>query len=130
MKDVTREVVAALLQVADGLDLAAVGLRVKPRGALLLDGNIGIGGAPDALLARLRELLRSGGEVLVELAQPAGAVTREQTRPECDGLHSRSFARALRRHRRDRSAGTHAGFAGAERWQYERRWFARLVCAR
>ena len=33
--------------------------------ALLLDGNIGIGGAPDARLARLRELLRPDGEVLV-----------------------------------------------------------------
>ncbi len=41
--------------------------------ALLLDGNIGIGGAPDALLVRLRQLLCAGGEVLVELA-PAGPV--------------------------------------------------------
>ena len=37
------------------------------RHALLMDGNIGIGGDPAALLARVRELLRPGtGEVLVE----------------------------------------------------------------
>ena len=36
--------------------------------ALLLDGNIGIGGDPTALLARLGELLRPDGRVHVELA--------------------------------------------------------------
>ena len=36
--------------------------------ALLLDGNIGIGGDPTALLTRLGELLRPGGRVYVELA--------------------------------------------------------------
>jgi SAM-dependent methyltransferase len=34
--------------------------------ALLLDGNIGIGGDPVRLLARCRDLLGSGGEILVE----------------------------------------------------------------
>jgi SAM-dependent methyltransferase len=38
--------------------------------ALLLDGNIGIGGSPARLLARLDALLRPGGEVLVELDPP------------------------------------------------------------
>ncbi len=36
------------------------------RHLLLLDGNVGIGGAPDALLARARELLVAGGEAVVE----------------------------------------------------------------
>ncbi len=36
--------------------------------ALLLDGNIGIGGDPTALLLRLGELLRPDGRVYVELA--------------------------------------------------------------
>jgi SAM-dependent methyltransferase len=35
--------------------------------ALLLDGNIGIGGRPDVLLRRVGELLRAGGTILVEL---------------------------------------------------------------
>jgi SAM-dependent methyltransferase len=34
--------------------------------ALLLDGNIGIGGDPVALLARCREVLRSNGDIVVE----------------------------------------------------------------
>ncbi len=34
--------------------------------ALLLDGNIGIGGDPRALLVRCRQVLRSSGDILVE----------------------------------------------------------------
>lgn len=40
--------------------------------ALLLDGNIGIGGDPTALLARVFELLRPGGVVIAEVASPGG----------------------------------------------------------
>lgn len=36
------------------------------RHLLLLDGNVGIGGCPDALLARARQLLAGGGEAVVE----------------------------------------------------------------
>ncbi|MEV4010734.1 methyltransferase domain-containing protein [Nonomuraea angiospora] len=39
--------------------------------ALLADGNIGIGGHPEVLLRRVRQLVRPGGQVLVELAPPA-----------------------------------------------------------
>jgi len=98
--------------------------------ALLLDGNIGIGGAPVALLARLRELLRPGGDVLVELAPPGVAVTTERIRLELDGLHSRSFAWAYVGADAIEDPARAAGFAVAERWQDERRWFARLVAAR
>ena len=45
------------------------------RTVLLLDGNIGIGGAPAQLLARVRELLAPGGHALVEF-DPPGAPTR------------------------------------------------------
>ncbi|HEX4812392.1 MAG TPA: class I SAM-dependent methyltransferase [Nonomuraea sp.] len=38
--------------------------------ALLADGNIGIGGDPVALLRRVRELVRPGGEVIAEVAPP------------------------------------------------------------
>jgi SAM-dependent methyltransferase len=38
------------------------------RTALLVDGNIGIGGDPDALLTRLRHLLRAGGTLIAETA--------------------------------------------------------------
>jgi SAM-dependent methyltransferase len=42
---------------------------------LLLDGNVGIGGDPGALLARCAELVRPGGHVIVEL-EPPGVATR------------------------------------------------------
>jgi SAM-dependent methyltransferase len=45
--------------------------------ALLLDGNVGIGGDPAALLRRVHQLLRAGGELLVEV-DPA-CVGVEQT---------------------------------------------------
>ncbi|KAB8192799.1 SAM-dependent methyltransferase [Nonomuraea phyllanthi] len=38
--------------------------------ALLADGNIGIGGDPVALLRRMRQLVRPGGEVIAEVAPP------------------------------------------------------------
>ena len=46
--------------------------------ALLVDGNIGIGGGPVPLLRRVAELLAPGGQGLVEVEGPAG--TSERTR--------------------------------------------------
>jgi SAM-dependent methyltransferase len=40
------------------------------RTALLLDGNVGIGGDPQRLLGRVRELLAPGGRALVEAVAP------------------------------------------------------------
>ena len=45
------------------------------RTALLADGNVGIGGDPVALLARLREVVDRRGRIVVELAPP-GVDTR------------------------------------------------------
>jgi SAM-dependent methyltransferase len=45
---------------------------------LLLDGNVGIGGDPVALLARAAELLRPGGVVVAEV-DPPGTATRALT---------------------------------------------------
>jgi SAM-dependent methyltransferase len=42
------------------------------RHVLLVDGNIGIGGEPERLLARCRRLLAPGGDILVE-TDPAGS---------------------------------------------------------
>jgi len=39
--------------------------------ALLLDGNIGIGGCPELLLRRIGDLLSADGQVLVEVEPPA-----------------------------------------------------------
>jgi SAM-dependent methyltransferase len=53
---------------------------------LLLDGNVGIGGDPAALLRRAAELLRPGGQVVAEVERP-GASTRSLTvRIEADEM--------------------------------------------
>jgi SAM-dependent methyltransferase len=52
------------------------------RTALLLDGNIGIGGAPGALLARARALVAPGGAVLVETGAPGTPTRRVRVRLE------------------------------------------------
>jgi SAM-dependent methyltransferase len=44
---------------------------------LLLDGNIGIGGDVTALLTRVVELLRPGGDVIVEVHPPGACSTNE-----------------------------------------------------
>jgi SAM-dependent methyltransferase len=50
--------------------------------ALLLDGNVGIGGAPAALLARARALVAPGGAVLVETGPPGSPTRRVRVRLE------------------------------------------------
>lgn len=58
---------------------------------LLMDGNVGIGGDPTALLVRLRALLRPGGRLLVEAA-PHDVDERLTVRVEdADGRHGRPF---------------------------------------
>jgi SAM-dependent methyltransferase len=58
--------------------------------ALLLDGNIGIGGDPAGLLDRVRSLLRPGGEVVAEL-EPAGGTRLLHARLVVDGNDEHRF---------------------------------------
>jgi len=61
------------------------------RTILLLDGNIGIGGAPILLLRRAAELLAPGGAIVVE-TDPRGAPTaRVKVRLEAPGVVSEWF---------------------------------------
>jgi SAM-dependent methyltransferase len=60
--------------------------------ALLLDGNIGIGGAPDQLLRRTRELLAPGGAALVELDPPGRRTFTTRLRLEAHGVVSEWFS--------------------------------------
>ncbi len=53
--------------------------------ALLLDGNIGIGGNPVELLRRVRSLLRPNGRVLVEVERHIRETERLSVRLEIDG---------------------------------------------
>jgi SAM-dependent methyltransferase len=61
------------------------------RTALLLDGNVGIGGAPDALLRRTRELLAPEGAALVELDPPGAPTVRTRLRIEAQDVVSEWF---------------------------------------
>lgn len=95
--------------------------------ALLLDGNIGIGGSPARLLARLRSLLAPGGEVLAELEAPGTPLRTGRVRLEGTAAVSPWFPWAR--------VGTDAidGFAAlagltvTETWEVQDRWFARLA---
>jgi SAM-dependent methyltransferase len=61
------------------------------RTALLMDGNVGIGGAPEALLRRTRELLAPGGAALVELDPPGAPTLCTRVRIEAPGVVSEWF---------------------------------------
>lgn len=61
------------------------------RTVLLLDGNVGIGGAPEVLLRRARELLAPGGAVLVELEPPGSPTLSTRARIEAHGAVSKWF---------------------------------------
>ncbi|SDD75635.1 methyltransferase domain-containing protein [Nocardioides lianchengensis] len=63
--------------------------------ALLADGNVGIGGDPEALLRRVRELVTPLGRIVVEVAPPGVADQRVWATIECDGTRSRPFRWAV-----------------------------------
>jgi SAM-dependent methyltransferase len=94
--------------------------------ALLLDGNIGIGGRPARLLARINRLLARGGRTLVELDAPHTVTTETLIRLETAGIASDWFPWA------EVSAGdigaiaAQAGFSTEDRWSEDGRWFALL----
>lgn len=54
--------------------------------AVLLDGNIGIGGDPSALLVRLRQLLRPGGRIVAEVASADVQSETVDARISLDGV--------------------------------------------
>jgi SAM-dependent methyltransferase len=96
------------------------------RTALLLDGNIGIGGCPDALLARLAGLLAPGGTVLAELDRPGTGVVRSRVRIEDGELVGDWFAWARVAVDAVDGPARAAGLRVAARWHDGARWFAEL----
>ncbi|MGH2557217.1 MAG: class I SAM-dependent methyltransferase [Actinomycetota bacterium] len=94
--------------------------------ALLMDGNIGIGGDPEALLRRLRQLLRRGGRVLVEVEEP-GTPTGPVWLRVHDGTRlGPSFPWARVSADRLSELARRTGFHTIEQWNAARRWFAAL----
>jgi SAM-dependent methyltransferase len=93
-------------------------------GALLLDGNIGIGGCPERLLSRVRTLLAPDGEIVVELADPTRLTVETRIRLEATGIRSDWFDWAEVSVRDvDRVLGG-AGWVVVRRWRHSGRWFA------
>lgn len=96
------------------------------RTALLLDGNIGIGGDPVSLLRRLAVLLASGGTVLAEV-QPPGAETRVlRARVERGTQAGPWFRWAVVGSEGIADLADLAGFSTAPAWSEGGRWFAAL----
>jgi SAM-dependent methyltransferase len=95
--------------------------------ALLLDGNVGIGGCASTLLARLATLVAPGGTVLVELDAPGAPTGAEELRIEGDGLASEWFAWARVGIDGVAALAAGAGLRVVERWERSGRWFAALV---
>jgi SAM-dependent methyltransferase len=97
------------------------------RSALLLDGNIGIGGDPVALLRRAHDLLAPDGHALVETTGPGEDAHDRRVRFEISGWSGPWFGWAT-----VDAAGLHgfagrSGFTVAEQWCDDDRWFAWLA---
>jgi SAM-dependent methyltransferase len=97
------------------------------RSALLLDGNIGIGGAPERLLARIGTLLSDDGEVLVELDHPDVTTVALRARIETAQRASSWFAWARVSASGVQAVARDGGFEVASTWSHSGRWFARLT---
>lgn len=95
--------------------------------ALLLDGNIGIGGSPARLLARLAALLAPGGVVIAELGRPGSPTgpthVRLERGPESSGWFKWAWVAASS----IVPLAEGSGFSVAQQWSTSDRWFARLV---
>ena len=96
------------------------------RTALLLDGNIGIGGAPERLLTRIRSLLGPAGEVIAELDPPGmdteSLLAQIETRAEVSA--SLRWARVAFGDIEAIAAA--AGYTLLDCAHHGARWFARL----
>lgn len=94
---------------------------------LLLDGNIGIGGDPEALLVRLSSLLRPGGVVLAELAAPGTPSSSGRFRLEGASGTSEWFRWARLAGDGFDDLARRAGLVPGEHWSAEGRWFTRAT---
>lgn len=94
--------------------------------ALLLDGNIGIGGDPAKLLTRIREVLRPGGSVLVELDPPGAPTGATIVRLEGPSDASSWFPWARVSVDQIAALSADCSLAVKEVWRAGDRWFAQL----
>jgi SAM-dependent methyltransferase len=96
------------------------------RHALLIDGNIGIGGDPARLLRRCGDLLGPGGTVIVETDPPGSACWSGPAVLHDGARESMPFPWALVAADRLAWPAGDAGLRVHETWNEEGRWFACL----
>lgn len=103
---------------------------------LLIDGNIGIGGDPGALLTRIAALLAPGGHVLVEAAGPHSATGPAEDEQLLDarfvdraGYHAPTFGWAIVGPAAVVRHATAAGLAVTHSWTGHGRTFLCLTAA-
>jgi SAM-dependent methyltransferase len=96
---------------------------------LLLDGNVGIGGAPGHLFRRVAELLAPAGQAIVELEPPGVGARVERVRLESGDLRSSWFAWARVGADDVADLAAPAGLVPVERFTHAKsgRRFARLA---
>ena len=98
--------------------------------ALLLDGNIGIGGDAARLLRRVHELLRPQGTTVVELSPPGTGRESMQMRLETPAMSSEWFAWATVSASEIDAVAPELGFEIVDRCNRQDRWFVRMAKAR
>ncbi len=96
--------------------------------ALLLDGNLGIGGQPAALLERVASLLKPNGTVLVELEPPGKPPSTELVSFDIGGVEGPWFAWAAVGADDLGAPAAEAGLHIEDVWPAGDRWFGSLRC--
>jgi SAM-dependent methyltransferase len=96
---------------------------------LLADGNIGIGGDPEALLRRAKNLLRPDGTVVAEIGPPGVPARRELVRLRTAAGPGAWFPWASISADQICALGSAAGLSVTQVWADAGRWFAVLSCS-
>ncbi|MGQ0826319.1 MAG: methyltransferase domain-containing protein [Actinomycetota bacterium] len=128
------DIAAPALEIARGRGVVALERSVfrrvpgagRWRTALLLDGNLGIGGDPERLLVRVRELLVPGGCALVEAAPPGQCGDPVTVRLDVGARSGPWFMLAPVAIDDVEGIARDAQFSVVARWLDEGRWFAAL----
>jgi SAM-dependent methyltransferase len=94
--------------------------------ALLLDGNIGIGGDAPALLRRVGDLIAPGGLVLIEVESPSTSSEDVDVRVNYGGGIGPWFPWATVAAPDVKAIARSAGLVMSDMWQHSGRWFAEL----
>ncbi len=93
---------------------------------LLIDGNIGISGNAAALLRRSKDLLRSGGSIIVEAATPGTGCRELSVRLVHGAVPSRQFKWLACDTRAIVALAAELGLVPSDEWTAGGRWFVEL----